>query len=391
VVTLSAALDGHCEQHFACMRRTGYFLPEIESRGIPVREYNFPAFYSLKCLRQQRRLAQYIARERIQIVHGYNFYANVFALPAARWGSAPVVIASIRDRGVYLSRKQKAVQKAVCRLADCVLVNADAIRDWLLDQGYAAGNIVVIRNGVDLTRFPERPPSDALRREFQIPSGAPIIGVVGRVRPLKGVEDAIDAAAILAARHPDVRLLIVGEAVTTRDGVLTEDRAYLDSLRARADRAGLGTRAIFTGYRSDVPSILAQLTVSVQPSLNEGLSNVVLESMAAAAPTVATRVGGTPEALVPGVTGLLVAPSDSPALATAVERLLDEPALAMALGLAGRRRIQDRFALERMNQATLDLYKELLARRRLAERHDRTLLPPTLSAPAPDRHGAVWP
>src|SRR5215472_11648981 len=107
VVALSSVLHARrCELHFACMRRDGTFLPEIEGRGIPVREYRFPAFYSLKCVTQQWRLARYIVRHRIDVVHTYNFYANVFALPAARWASAPVIVASIRDRGVYLSRKQ---------------------------------------------------------------------------------------------------------------------------------------------------------------------------------------------------------------------------------------------------------------------------------------------
>lgn len=395
VVTLSAALASRCDQHFACMRRDGYFLPEVEARGIPVHEYRFPTFYSLRCLQQQRRLARYISRERIQIVHGYNFYANVFALPAARWASAPVIVASIRDRGVYLSRKQKAVQRYVCRLADCILVNAEAIKDWLVDQGYDPAGIVIIRNGVDLTRFPAGPPADTLRREFGIPDGAPTIGVVGRVRSLKGIEDAIAAAAIVSVRHPTLRLLVIGEALTTRDGVTMEDRAYVDSLRARAAQAGLGDRAIFTGYRADVPSLLSQLTVSVQPSLNEGLSNVVLESMAASAPTVATRVGGTPEAIVPGVTGLLVPAAEPAALAASIERLLDDPALAIGLGRAGRRRVEDTFALDRMHQATAQLYDDLLDRQRFARRHGRLLRrhqPWPLERPAPpsDVRGAAW-
>src|SRR5262249_55223299 len=162
-----------------------------------------------QCLRQQWRLAQYIARERIQVVHGYNFYANVFALPAARWAAAPVIVASIRDRGAHLSKKQKAVQRYICRKADCLLVNAEAIKDWPADQGSDPAGIVSIRSGVDLTRFPAGPPTDTLRREFGIPGTAPTIGVVGRVRSLKGIEDAIDAAAIVSARHPDLRLLVI--------------------------------------------------------------------------------------------------------------------------------------------------------------------------------------
>jgi glycosyltransferase involved in cell wall biosynthesis len=109
--------------------------------------------------------------------------------------------------------------------------------------------------------------------------------------------------------------------------------------------------------------VLASLDVSVMPSLNEALSNVVLESMAAGAPTVATRVGGTPEALVDGVTGILVPPADSSALADAIVHLLKDAPLAGQLGHAARARIADDFSIRRMVRATEDLYVELLERK----------------------------
>jgi glycosyltransferase involved in cell wall biosynthesis len=120
---------------------------------------------------------------------------------------------------------------------------------------------------------------------------------------------------------------------------------------------------MFTGLRTDIPALLASVNVAVMPSLNEALSNVLLESMAAGAPTVATRVGGTPEALVDGVTGLLVPPADTTALATAIVRLLNNPSLATHLGRAARLRIADAFSVKRMVSATEDLYLELLERK----------------------------
>ena len=112
-----------------------------------------------------------------------------------------------------------------------------------------------------------------------------------------------------------------------------------------------------------MPALLAGATVSVMPSLNEALSNVLLESMAAGAPTVATRVGGTPEAIVDEVTGLIVEPGDATALAEAVARLLSEPALARRLGDASRKAIADRYSVEKMVRATESLYLDLLARK----------------------------
>src|SRR3990172_4773672 len=114
---------------FACLRRWGGFVSEIADRGIPLREYGISTFLSLNAVAQQAKLARHIRRRGIQIVHTYNFYGNVFGVLPARLAGAPVVVASVRDRGPYLTLAQKAVQRQVCRLADCILVNADAVKD----------------------------------------------------------------------------------------------------------------------------------------------------------------------------------------------------------------------------------------------------------------------
>jgi glycosyltransferase involved in cell wall biosynthesis len=273
-----------------------------------------------------------------------------------------VVIASIRDCAPYLTAMQKRVQRYACQLADCVLVNAEAVKDWLIGEGYDRSKIVVIRNGVDLARFSGAPDPQGIRRELGLPLGTPLVAVVSRLTRLKGLEHFIEAAAILKPSHPDARFLIVGETAP-------HDTAYLDVLKGLAAEQGVADRVMFTGIRSDVPALLSSVDVSVMPSLNEALSNVLLESMAAGAPTVATRVGGTPEALVDEVTGLLVAPGDSRTLAAAIARLLDDRRLAAGLGQAARHLITDRFSVDRMVTSTEQLYLELLARKQ------RTALP----------------
>jgi glycosyltransferase involved in cell wall biosynthesis len=162
---------------------------------------------------------------------------------------------------------------------------------------------------------------------------------------------------MIKARVPEVRFVIVGE--TSPMG-----RGYLGELQRYADRCGVAPDVTFTGLRSDVPAVLSSLTVSVMPSLNEALSNVVLESMASGTPTVATAVGGTPEAIVNGVTGLLVPPAHASAIADAVVHLLMNAELAQQLGRAGRARIADHFSVRRMVRATEDLYTDLLERKR---------------------------
>jgi len=251
---------------------------------------------------------------------------------------------------------QKRVQRYACQFADCILVNAEAVKDWLIGNGYGASKIAVIRNGVDLTRFDSLPPSLQLRRQLGLADETPLVGVVSRLTRLKGLEHFLEAAAIVRSRFPDIRFLIVGETSPI-------DRPYLRDLQAYAARCGIAEHVIFTGLRTDVPSVLASLSVSVMPSLNEALSNVVLESMAAGAPTVATRVGGTPEAVIDGVTGILVPPADSTSLADAIVHLLNHPQAAAQLGRAARERIADHFSVRRMVRATEDLYTDLLERK----------------------------
>ncbi|HYS26975.1 MAG TPA: glycosyltransferase [Vicinamibacterales bacterium] len=340
---------------FACLRRWGGFVEELEQRNIPLTEYPVPTFRSVTALAQQARLARHIVRRGVQIVHAYNFYGNVFATPPARL-VAPVTIASIRDRAPYLTAMQKRVQRYACQFADCILVNADAVKDWLIGEGYDASKISVIRNGVDLSRFDNAPPRAELRRELGLPDGTPLVGVISRLTRLKGLEHFLEAAAMVRARVPNARFLIAGETSPM-------DREYLGELQQYAERCGVAESVIFTGLRRDVPAVLSSLDVSVMPSLNEALSNVVLESMAAGAPTVATRVGGTPEAIVDGVTGVLVPPADSRALADAIVHLLHDTRLATHLGAAARARIVDHFSVRRMVRSTEDLYVELLERK----------------------------
>ena len=356
-MTLARMLDRvRFDVEFACLRRWGGFVDELLARNIPLTEYPVSTFRSLAAIAQQARLTRHIRRRRIQIVHAYNFYGNVFATPPARL-VAPVVIASIRDRAPYLTRMQKRVQRYACQFADCILVNADAVRDWLIGDGYDASKIAVIRNGVDLTRFDQLPSPINLRRELALPDDTPIVGVVSRLTRLKGLEQFLEAAAIVRSRVPTVHFLVVGETNPM-------DRQYLRELQEYAARCGVAEHVTFTGLRSDVPAMLASFTVSVMPSLNEALSNVVLESMAAGAPTVATRVGGTPEAVVDGVTGILVPPANAAALADAIIDLLNNPQRAAHLGRAARSHIADHFSVRRMVHATEDLYTDLLERKR---------------------------
>jgi glycosyltransferase involved in cell wall biosynthesis len=356
-MTLSRALDAsRFAVRFACLRRWGPFVTELCERRVPLTEYRVETFRSMNALVQQARLARDVRRHAIDIVHTYSFYGNVFAIPPGRI-SAPVVVASIRDRGPYLTAMQGRVQRHVCRFADCVLVNAEAVRTWLVGDGYDPAKIVVIPNGVDLSRFAATGDRAELRRALGVSADTKLVAVVSRLTALKGIEDFIDAAASVAKNRRDVRFLIVGEPSPINN------RGYVDALQARTVRLGIADRVIFTGLRSDVPALLSAVDVSVMPSLNEALSNVLLESMAAGAAVVATDVGGTAEALVNGRNGILIPPARPQVMAEAILRLVDNPSVARELGADAQRTIHDRYSLDRMVASTEALYDHLLSRK----------------------------
>jgi glycosyltransferase involved in cell wall biosynthesis len=353
-MALARSLDpDRFDLEFACLRRWGAFADEIDARHIPLLECNVTSFRSLSALRQQARLARYVTDRRIDIVHSYSFYGNLFAVPPARLAGVPVVIASIRDRAPYLTPMQKRAQRWACQLADCVLVNAEAVKEWLIGEGYDPAKIIVIPNGVELSRFERVNGAESPFRSLGIPDGAPVVLVVSRLNPLKGIESFMQAAALVAQEFPTVRFVIAGDTNPN-------ERWYWSTLTSLTVTLGLTERLTFAGLRRDVPQLLAAATISVMPSLNEALSNVVLESMAAGAPVVATRVGGTPEAIADDVNGLLVPPGDPRAMANAMAALLGDRSRARRLGDAARQSIHERFSMERMASATAQLYEALL-------------------------------
>ena len=170
---------------------------------------------------------------------------------------------------------------------------------------------------------------------------------MARLDDQKGHRHLIDALAILAPRRPNLVTLLAGE------GPLEQ------SLRAQCAALGLDHRVRFLGYRRDVPELLEAADIVVLPSLYEGLPLVAIEALAAGRPMVATEVDGTPEVVIHEKTGLLAPPANPAALAAAIERLLDNPALASRLASEGRKFVGENFALQRQIEQTVALYSEL--------------------------------
>jgi glycosyltransferase involved in cell wall biosynthesis len=283
-------------------------------------------------------------------LHTWMIHANVIGRVLGRMAGVPIIITSRRNVNIGGSVREY-INRWTAGLGDRAIAVCELARQVEIEQtGVSPDKVVTIHNGIDVGKFsypgPQSPAQ--VRDSFGIPKGVPLVGTVGRFRPQKGLADLL--AAMVQVRHliPSARLLLVGGG------------ELLDDLETKALSSGLGTAVTFAGMRSDVPKILAALDVFVSSSLWEGMPNAILEAMAAGLPVVATAVGGTPEVVEDGVTGLLVPPGDPKALAEAIACLLQDIDLRQQMGQAGRGRVTQHFSIERMVERTQTLYEQLL-------------------------------
>ncbi|MDO9318370.1 MAG: glycosyltransferase [Gammaproteobacteria bacterium] len=348
---------------FSCLKKYGLFLEEVERLQIPVREFSIRSFFHPRTWWQLVKMAAFMRAESIQVSHSYNFYSNGIAVPAARLAGVPVVLASIRDRGIYLTPMQKKVQKWICNLADRVLVNAESIRDWLIDQGVSREKIALIRNGIDLSLYDHFANTSDIRKELGIPPAARLVIMLARLNPQKGIDEFLRAASTVRKQHPDVHFLVVGDKLDFKDGIVVSDADYHSYLHRLTATLQISHCTWYTGHRTDVPSLLAQSYMSVLPSHSEGLSNSLIESMAAGLPLVATNVGGNPELVKDGINGLLVPVKDDEALASAMVTILNDATLASRFGAASRRLCEEQFSMSKMALATEQIYLAELEKR----------------------------
>jgi glycosyltransferase involved in cell wall biosynthesis len=246
--------------------------------------------------------------------------------------------------------------RKVVRSSDKVIAVSNAVRAHLLStERNAADRIEVIYNGVDPARFDGRRRRDDNAADAAHPL---VVGMVGRVGTWKGQELLLDAAQIVCREYSNVRFVLAG-------GVLNGETSALDGLRRRVTELGISDRVAIQEYCSEVPALLREFDIFVQPSLRpDPLPTTILEAMASGIPVVATNHGGAPEMVAAGVTGLLTPPGDARAMAAAILNLLREPALRLRMGAAGRERIVRDFSPAAFSSRYLRVYRELAAGRR---------------------------
>ncbi|HSL84680.1 MAG TPA: glycosyltransferase [Thermoanaerobaculia bacterium] len=303
-----------------------------------------------------RRLVRLLRQRRVGLVHAHLAYASIWGLLAGRLTGTPVVLTlHVRppDDPPWSREglRRRLLVGAANRWARRALAVSGAVRDAWAAVGLRRERIAVVHNGVETAGMESgTEAAAAVRRELGVPGGAPLVVTVSVLRPGKGLEVLLEAVPAVLGEHPDARFAVVGDGPERR------------RLEEGAAAAGLGEAVVFTGFRRDVPALLAAADLFVLPTRDDAFPTVLLEAQAAGVAVVASRAGGVPEIVEDGATGVLVPPGDPAALARAVSALLADPAARRRLAEAGRRRTEERFSADAWLARLDAVYSQVLGR-----------------------------
>ncbi len=334
----------------ACFRREGAFLAEVESLGWPVHDLRIGRrIYDSSGIAGLVRLVHLVRDVRPDVVHGYLFGPNLFAVIAGRLAGVAGVVVAKRNVDAFETPRQVRVSRVAHRLATHVTAVSEAAADSVVALGVPRARITVIPNGVDAARFDPPAPAEAARRALGADS-TPLVGSVGCLAARKDYGTLLEALGLLAGRGLAFRAALVG------------DGPERGALEARAAALGLADRVRFLGERTDVDRLLPGMDVFVLSSREEGIPNALLEAMAAGRACVATAVGGTPEVLHDGETGWLVPPGAPGALADALEQALTQPGEARRRSEAACRAAREEMSIEAMARRHEEFYLRAIGR-----------------------------
>ncbi len=348
---LARRLSGSHKTIFCCLDDIGPLGEELRDEGFSV--YPLGRRSGLN-LRSSNRLASLLRREKVDVIHAHQYGPFFYGATARLLAPRPGLVMTEHGRSFPdpPRRKHFLFNRAVLRRGDRIIAVGEDVRRALIDnEGFPAGRVEVVYNGTDTGSFAESARHrESVRREIGVGAGDLVLMQVARLDPIKDHATAVRAVGRVAERRGDVRLVIVGDGA---------EAGPIDELTRSL---GLGAHVLRLGTRTDVSRLIGAADVVLLTSRSEGIPLTLLEGMAAGLPVVATRVGGIPEVVVEGETGLLAPVGDVDALAARILRLAEDRDLRGRLGRAGRERARASFDEGRMIAAYDRIYGEFAGR-----------------------------
>jgi L-malate glycosyltransferase len=337
-----------------CLDGVGRLGEELRAEGTPVVCLDRRPGLDLAV---SRRVAVELRKRRIEVVHAHQYTPFFYAALAKglTWRRVHLMFTEHgRHYPDVVSAKRRLLNRLVfSRLADEVNgVCGFSVRSLAVNDGFGRHRMEVIENGIDVDRYRAGADKPQARRTLGFDADRRAVACVARFHPVKDHRTLLSAFAPTAARHPDVDLWLAG------DGPLRAE------LERQARELGIADRTRFLGIRSDVPALLAAADIFTLTSVSEAASITLLEAMASGLPAVVTNVGGNPDIVTDRVHGLLVPRGDAAALSSAFDALLADPERATEMGLAGRRRVEEHFRLDRTVEEYWERYAAAAARLR---------------------------
>jgi len=332
--------------HVGAFRAEGIRADDLRAAGVPIFHLPVRSYKSLRALTAGWALVRYIRENDIQLVHTFDMPMDAYAIPITRFFTSAIAVASQRGHLSMVGAQLRRFVLFAERRAHGVVVNCQFIRRHLVeDGGIAPERIHLCYNGLDLARFRPAP----AKGTGPLSAGALTIGVVSVLRPEKGLNTLLDAFAIVRQTLPDLRLFIVGSG------------PMLPQLQKQTQESAISDACSFVPSTDIVDEWLRNIDIFVLPSLNEALSNALMEAMACGCCSIASRVGGNPELIEDGVRGLLFEPGNSADLARKLRAVIGNAELRARLAAAAHDFVQARFSRAASVQQMTAIYEELLA------------------------------
>lgn len=345
VLSLAKYIDKGKFNPVVCALKGGELLNDFIKLNIPVYVLNKKTGFDLSVI---WKLYKIIKKEKIDIIHSHNFSPNFWGRLIGYITGVRILIITEHTIATAKTRVQKLIDRLLSGITDKIIAVSHRVRESHIEQEkILPGKIITIYNGIECSKIDmEKALSfkNSFQKKFNITHTNYLITTIGRLEPPKGHINLFRAIPQVVNKYPEAMFLIVG------DGFL---RKQLEKL---TQELRIQKNVVFTGFRNDINDILSISDICVVPSYREGFSITVLEAMSVGKPIVATDVGGNTEAIIDGVTGIIVKPDDHVALANAIIAVLKDEEKIQDMGRKAKERFEQYFTLQKMKVETEKIY-----------------------------------